>query len=183
MHQSHIPQYNSSMSHNAPFCNRNVHVCTFLLQNEALWDLWDYSIALLGNGLDRLSKKGLQAKFHSRFAWGGLRFFTNCHRRQFILFPVLFLSSLPLNNHQLLNVYSVWLHGAIWYWNLLDFLVWKIFYLDIAFISLSTQCCHLSRAVSHILFFHNSKAARNIFWQIFERRYNSENLNTSTTSG
>ena len=25
--------------HNAPFCNRNVHMCTFLLQNGALWDI------------------------------------------------------------------------------------------------------------------------------------------------
>ena len=34
-----IPQCNSPISHNAPFCNRNVHVCTFLLQNGALWDI------------------------------------------------------------------------------------------------------------------------------------------------
>ena len=37
-------------SHNAPFCNRNVHMCTFLLQNGALWDIclmhcgiWDWA--------------------------------------------------------------------------------------------------------------------------------------------
>ena len=34
-----IPQCTSPISHNAPFCNRNVHVCTFLLQNDALWDI------------------------------------------------------------------------------------------------------------------------------------------------
>ena len=27
------------MSHHAPFCNRNVHTCTFLLQNSALWEI------------------------------------------------------------------------------------------------------------------------------------------------
>ena len=27
----------SPISHNPPLCNRNVHVCTFLLQNGALW--------------------------------------------------------------------------------------------------------------------------------------------------
>ena len=31
MHQSHIP--------NAPSCNRNVHRCTFLVHNGALWDI------------------------------------------------------------------------------------------------------------------------------------------------
>ena len=30
------PQCTSFISHNAPFCNRNVHVCTFLIQNDAL---------------------------------------------------------------------------------------------------------------------------------------------------
>ena len=35
-----IPQCTSPISHNAPFCNRNVHVCTFLFQNGALWDNW-----------------------------------------------------------------------------------------------------------------------------------------------
>ena len=29
----------SHISHNAPFCNRNVHMCTFLLQKGALWDM------------------------------------------------------------------------------------------------------------------------------------------------
>ena len=33
------PQCITPISHNAPFCNRNVHVCTFLLQNGALWDI------------------------------------------------------------------------------------------------------------------------------------------------
>ena len=27
MHQSHVPQCTSLISHNAPFCNRNVHMC------------------------------------------------------------------------------------------------------------------------------------------------------------
>ena len=34
-----IPQCTSLISHNAPFCNRNLHVCAFLLQNGALWDM------------------------------------------------------------------------------------------------------------------------------------------------
>ena len=33
-----IPQCTNPISHNVPLCNRNVHVCTFLLQNGALWD-------------------------------------------------------------------------------------------------------------------------------------------------
>ena len=36
---SQIPQCIRQISHNATFCNRNVHMCTFLLQNAALWDM------------------------------------------------------------------------------------------------------------------------------------------------
>ena len=40
---SWIPQYIRQISHNAPLCNRNVHIsvhmCTFLLQSGALWDM------------------------------------------------------------------------------------------------------------------------------------------------
>ena len=34
-----IPKCTRPISHNAPFCNRNVHMCTFLLQNGALGDI------------------------------------------------------------------------------------------------------------------------------------------------
>ena len=45
-----IPQCICLISHNAPFCNKNVNVYTFLLQNGALWDigLWEGSIATHG---------------------------------------------------------------------------------------------------------------------------------------
>ena len=50
-----IPQCTSSISHNAPFCNRNVHMCahflcTFLLQNGALCDncMMHYGICKMG---------------------------------------------------------------------------------------------------------------------------------------
>ena len=36
---SQIPPCIRQISHNAPFCNRNVHTCTFLLQIGALWDV------------------------------------------------------------------------------------------------------------------------------------------------
>ena len=36
---SQIPQCIKQISLNAPFCNRNVHLCTVLLQNDALWDM------------------------------------------------------------------------------------------------------------------------------------------------
>ena len=39
-HVAQIPQCTIPISHNAPFCNRNVHVCTFLLQNSALWYIY-----------------------------------------------------------------------------------------------------------------------------------------------
>ena len=35
-----IPHCTSPTSRNAPFCNRNVHMCTFLLQNGALCDIY-----------------------------------------------------------------------------------------------------------------------------------------------
>ena len=44
-----IPERTSLISHNAPFCNRNMHMCTTKLcivgyLPDALWDLWDGSI-------------------------------------------------------------------------------------------------------------------------------------------
>ena len=46
-----IPQCIRHVSHNAPLCNRNVHVCTFLLQRGSMWDMgqvhcgvWDWCI-------------------------------------------------------------------------------------------------------------------------------------------
>ena len=36
---SQLPQCIRHISHNAAFCNRNVHTCTFLLQNAVLWDM------------------------------------------------------------------------------------------------------------------------------------------------
>ena len=36
---SKILQCIRQISHNTPFCNRNVHTCTFLLQNVALWNI------------------------------------------------------------------------------------------------------------------------------------------------
>ena len=42
-----IPPCTSSISINALFCNRNVHVCTFLLQTGALWDICWCIVGLL----------------------------------------------------------------------------------------------------------------------------------------
>ena len=44
------PHCTSLISHNAPLCNRNVHVCTFLLQSGALWE-----ICLMHHGICELS--------------------------------------------------------------------------------------------------------------------------------
>ena len=33
------PTIHQFLYHNAPFCNRNVHTCTFLLQYDVLWDI------------------------------------------------------------------------------------------------------------------------------------------------
>ena len=40
-HQTYLtnPIMHQKKSHNAPFCNRDVHTCAFLLQNGALWDM------------------------------------------------------------------------------------------------------------------------------------------------
>ena len=48
---SQIPQCIGAVSHNAPFCNRNVHIsvtkwCIVGYLFDALWDLWDGSIRL-----------------------------------------------------------------------------------------------------------------------------------------
>ena len=36
---SQIPKCICAISHNATFCDRNVHMCAHLLQNGALWDI------------------------------------------------------------------------------------------------------------------------------------------------
>ena len=54
MHQSHIPQCTSPISHNVPFCNRNVHMCAhfcykmvhcgifvWCIVGFARWDYWN----------------------------------------------------------------------------------------------------------------------------------------------
>ena len=38
-HVAKISQGTNPISYNVPFCNRNVHVCTFLLQNGELWGI------------------------------------------------------------------------------------------------------------------------------------------------
>ena len=48
---SQFPQCIAQISHNAPFYNRNVHKCTFLLQNGALWDMWLVHCGICATGL------------------------------------------------------------------------------------------------------------------------------------
>ena len=51
----------SPISHNAPFCNRNVHVCAHFCYKwciagylfNALWDLWDVSVRANGRNLTK----------------------------------------------------------------------------------------------------------------------------------
>ena len=50
---SQIPQCIKQISHHAPFCNRNVHTCTFLLQNGALWDMGLLHCGIWATGLLR----------------------------------------------------------------------------------------------------------------------------------
>ena len=48
---SHIPQGITPISHNASLCNRNVHTCTFLLQNGASWDIGPVPCGICKTGL------------------------------------------------------------------------------------------------------------------------------------
>ena len=48
---SHIPQGITPISHNASLCNRNVHTCTFLLHNGALWDIGPVPCGICKTGL------------------------------------------------------------------------------------------------------------------------------------
>ena len=52
-----IPQCTSSITHNAQFCNRNmhIHVCTFLLQNGASWDICLMHCGICEIGLLRMT--------------------------------------------------------------------------------------------------------------------------------
>ena len=64
---SQIPECTCAISHNATFCNRNVHVCTFLLQNDALLDM-----AQMHCGMD------LFRSFLSEFHWISLMLYRYC---------------------------------------------------------------------------------------------------------
>ena len=44
---SQIPQCIRQISHNAPFCSRNVHTGTFLQQNAVLWDMGPMHLAFV----------------------------------------------------------------------------------------------------------------------------------------
>ena len=59
-----IPQCTSPISHNAPFCNRNVH--TFLLENGALWDICLVHYGICEMGLLNIS--GELRCNHTRFS-------------------------------------------------------------------------------------------------------------------
>ena len=80
---SQIPQCMRQMSHNAPFCNRNVHTCTFLLQNDALWDMgllhcgiWDWCIM----GFVKWVNCTSAGPYMSNIRWNGSPFITwNIH--------------------------------------------------------------------------------------------------------
>ena len=55
---SQIPRFIRQISHNALFCNRNVHTCTFLLQNGALWDMGLVNCGIWATGLFWLRNYG-----------------------------------------------------------------------------------------------------------------------------
>ena len=58
-----IPQCKKQMSHNATLCNRNVHMCTLLLQNGASWDIGLMHCGICATGL--LQRKC--SKYHTSF--------------------------------------------------------------------------------------------------------------------
>ena len=91
---SQIPQCIRQMSHNAPFCNRIVqHICTFLLRNDALWDM-------------RLGHRGFAQQVYCLIlssVWC-----TNIYTRKIIL--------LSKNERRLNYKISQW-HYSIWYWS------------------------------------------------------------------
>ena len=54
-----IPQCTTAISHNAPFCNRNVHVCAhFCYKNGALWDICVMHCVICEMGLLCLGELG-----------------------------------------------------------------------------------------------------------------------------
>ena len=64
-----IPQCTSHIPHNAPFCSRNVHVCTVLLQNGALWYICQMHFGICEIGLLMCRRYSIQLKT-IRHVWG-----------------------------------------------------------------------------------------------------------------
>ena len=79
---SRIPQYIRQISQNAPFCNRNVHICEHWYYKmghcrilfNALWDLWDGCIEKPGLQVQQLS---ISIWYRCRFAMTLLFHFLN----------------------------------------------------------------------------------------------------------
>ena len=58
-------------SHNAPFCDRNVHMCALsvLLQNDALWDIYLMHCGICEMGLLRCVSAGTELPCHLGHAY------------------------------------------------------------------------------------------------------------------
>ena len=70
-----IPQYTSHISHNAPFCNRNVHICAhFCYKMVYCGNLWDGCIMHCG-----ISEKGLLMHWTDTWDWCRRHICTKCY--------------------------------------------------------------------------------------------------------
>ena len=78
---SQPPQWICIVSHKATFCNRNIHVCTFLLQNGALWDIRPSHCRICEMGLlkKRKRKKAKEKRKKNQIFWQNysVRFITD----------------------------------------------------------------------------------------------------------
>ena len=92
LHKSH--KCIRQISHNAPLCNRNVHTCTFLLQNGALWDmgLMHCGIYATGSITYNIANHKFTSVFRRPFpaTEASLSFTVNgCIQPQVVLWPIM----------------------------------------------------------------------------------------------
>ena len=124
---SQIPQCTSLISHNAPFCNRNMHMSAHFCYkrgtvgylSNALWDLWDGSIQLLTGRKECITTLLREIDYIAKVVWF---FISSTFQQQtfetFEGHQILYMIALANVFPRSRNMTAVWCKGAIYMlWN------------------------------------------------------------------
>ena len=145
---SQIPLCNWQISHNAPFCNRNVHTCTFLSQNVhcGIWDRCIAGFVQQSNLLNHFYPKYTRhSTVHSWGQWmhcllvqdcsisiaNALEILQSC-TKQSMWYPVMIHCVIKKLHCIDIDAKTKWLHFCRWYFQI-PFLKWNVLYFGSSF--------------------------------------------------